>query len=81
MLKILQLQFIRAYLSEERSDADVVKLHEAADEEEEAVLLEANLYALASHFLWGLWGIVQSHISNIEFGYLVSIAFILIRLE
>lgn len=65
-----QLQFIRAYLSEERSDADVVKLHGAADEEEEAVLLEANLYALASHFLWGLWGIVQSHISNIEFGYL-----------
>lgn len=81
LLKILQLRFIRAYLSEERSNADVIKHHEATDEEEEAMLLEANVYALASHFLWGLWAIVQSHISSIEFGYLVSTAFILIHLE
>lgn len=82
MLKILQLRFIRAYLSEERSDADdVIKLRRATDEEEEAMLLEVNVYALASHFIWGLWGVVQSHMSNIEFGYLVSIAFILIHLK
>jgi len=38
------------------------------------MLLEVNMYALASHFLWGLWGIVQDHISSIEFDYLVSIS-------
>jgi len=39
--------------------------------DEEAILLEANAYALASHFLWGVWAIVQSHISTIQFAYLV----------
>lgn len=68
----LQLRFIRAYLAEERSGADAGNLPEIAKDEEEAMLMEANLYALASHFLWGVWGIVQSHISSIEFGYLVS---------
>lgn len=28
-------------------------------------------FALASHFLWGLWSIVQAKISSIEFGYMV----------
>lgn len=28
-------------------------------------------YALASHFLWGLWSIIQAKISKIEFGYMV----------
>uniref|UniRef100_A0A7N9AVE1 ethanolamine kinase n=1 Tax=Mastacembelus armatus TaxID=205130 RepID=A0A7N9AVE1_9TELE len=27
-------------------------------------------YALASHFLWGLWSIIQAKISKIEFGYM-----------
>lgn len=65
-----QLRFIRAYLAEERSGADTGRLPEITKDEEEAMLMEANLYALASHFLWGVWGIVQSHISSIEFGYL-----------
>lgn len=29
-------------------------------------------YALASHFFWGLWSILQASMSTIEFGYLVS---------
>lgn len=28
-------------------------------------------YALASHFFWGLWSILQASMSTIEFGYLV----------
>lgn len=28
-------------------------------------------FALASHFFWGLWSIVQAKISAIEFGYMV----------
>lgn len=42
----------------------------------EAVLcdmyVEANTYALASHFLWGMWAIVQYSTSDIPFDYLVS---------
>lgn len=36
----------------------------------EDMLLEVNRFALASHFLWGLWSIVQAKISSIEFGYM-----------
>jgi len=43
----------------------------AAAAAEEAVLLEANAYALASHFLWALWSVIQSNISTIQFAYLV----------
>ncbi|CAI2183682.1 7317_t:CDS:2 [Funneliformis geosporum] len=32
--------------------------------------LEANAFALASHVMWGLWGLVQSGQSNINFDYL-----------
>ena len=39
---------------------------------EQQIMLEANAYALASHFLWGLWSIIQANISTIEFGYLVG---------
>jgi hypothetical protein len=46
--------------------------HGDADAEED-ILLEVGVFALASHYMWGLWAIVQSHISNIQFGYLVSI--------
>lgn len=28
-------------------------------------------FALASHFFWGLWSIIQAKISSIEFGYMV----------
>uniref|UniRef100_A0AAY5K6D6 ethanolamine kinase n=1 Tax=Esox lucius TaxID=8010 RepID=A0AAY5K6D6_ESOLU len=28
------------------------------------------MFALASHFLWGLWSIIQARISKIEFGYM-----------
>jgi len=29
-------------------------------------------FALASHFFWGLWSMIQAKISTIEFGYMVS---------
>ena len=73
--------FIRAYLDVESTSKGLVngtqKAGEAGDcvdsqtDAEEAILFEANAYALASHFLWGVWSIVQSHISTIQFAYLV----------
>ncbi|TSK38336.1 Carnitine O-palmitoyltransferase 1, liver isoform [Bagarius yarrelli] len=61
-----QLHFFRNYLSE--SDA----VHEEAELEQ--MIVEANRFALASHFFWGLWSIIQAKISKIEFGYMVKSA-------
>ncbi|XP_040104659.1 choline/ethanolamine kinase-like [Oryx dammah] len=63
-----QLHFIRHYMAE-------VKKGEAISQEEQRnleadLLVEANRYALASHFFWGLWSILQASVSTIEFGYL-----------
>uniref|UniRef100_A0A669BR36 ethanolamine kinase n=1 Tax=Oreochromis niloticus TaxID=8128 RepID=A0A669BR36_ORENI len=62
-----QLLFIRSYLAEQHKDTNV-----AVDQTqiEEDLIIEANRYALASHFLWGLWSIIQAKISKIEFGYM-----------
>ncbi|XP_012504231.1 PREDICTED: choline/ethanolamine kinase isoform X1 [Propithecus coquereli] len=63
-----QLHFIRHYLAE-------VKKGETLSQEEqrrleEDLLVEVNRYALASHFFWGLWSILQASMSTIEFGYM-----------
>ncbi|XP_023284081.1 choline/ethanolamine kinase-like [Seriola lalandi dorsalis] len=62
-----QLHFIRNYLSEQKRYSDVTM---DQTQTEEDMIIEANRYALASHFLWGLWSIIQAKISKIEFGYM-----------
>ncbi|XP_056137402.1 choline/ethanolamine kinase [Lampris incognitus] len=64
-----QLQFIRSYLEEQRRGG-ASAVHEDQTQMEEEMLIEANRYALASHFLWGLWSIIQAKLSKIEFGYM-----------
>ncbi|KAI0228864.1 hypothetical protein LSAT2_020647 [Lamellibrachia satsuma] len=64
-----QLLFVRAYL-EEKEEKEGKESEEEQKEEEEQLLLELNAFALASHFLWGLWSAVQAQISDIKFGYL-----------
>ncbi|XP_019935090.1 choline/ethanolamine kinase [Paralichthys olivaceus] len=62
-----QLHFIRNYLLERGKYSDIP---EDQTKIEEDMIIEANRYALASHFLWGLWSIIQAKISKIEFGYM-----------
>lgn len=62
-----QLHFIRNYLAEQERCSHM-KIDQT--QVEEAMIIEANRYALASHFLWGLWSIIQAKISKIEFGYM-----------
>lgn len=62
-----QLNFIREYLKESKLSLD----------EEDSLVVEANAFALASHFMWCLWSIVQSKKSQIVFGYLVRIFMII----
>ncbi|XP_075409542.1 choline/ethanolamine kinase isoform X1 [Tenrec ecaudatus] len=63
-----QLHFIRHYLSEVKKGEAPSPEHQR--ELEEDLLVEVNRYALASHFFWGLWSILQASMSTIEFGYL-----------
>ncbi|XP_053175530.1 choline/ethanolamine kinase [Scomber japonicus] len=60
-----QLHFIRSYLAEQTRNSTMDQ-----KQIEEDMIIEANRYALASHFLWGLWSIIQAKISKIEFGYM-----------
>ncbi|XP_027710200.1 choline/ethanolamine kinase [Vombatus ursinus] len=63
-----QLHFIRNYLSVIQGDK--TPSPEERTRLEEKILLEANRFALASHFFWGLWSILQDIMSTIEFDYL-----------
>ncbi|XP_044048832.1 choline/ethanolamine kinase isoform X2 [Siniperca chuatsi] len=62
-----QLHFIRGYLAEQRRYSDITMDQTQIEED---MIIEANRYALASHFLWGLWSIIQAKLSKIEFGYM-----------
>ncbi|KAM6459697.1 choline kinase alpha [Liasis olivaceus] len=64
-----QLHFITSYLAASQSGFENLS-HEDKSQIEEDMLVEVNRFALASHFLWGLWSIIQAKISSIEFGYM-----------
>ncbi|XP_049748654.1 choline kinase alpha isoform X4 [Elephas maximus indicus] len=64
-----QLHFISHYLAAFQNEFKNLSNEEKSIIEEE-MLLEVNRFALASHFFWGLWSIVQAKISSIEFGYM-----------
>ncbi|XP_030129915.1 choline kinase alpha isoform X2 [Taeniopygia guttata] len=64
-----QLHFLSSYLSAFHDGFEDLSNDEKSELEEE-VLVEVNRFALASHFFWGLWSIIQAKISSIEFGYL-----------
>jgi len=71
-----QLNFIRVYLATlrgENSPCLAATAELTKEQEEEAVLKEVQSFTLASHFFWGLWSLVNSKVSQIPFGYLVSI--------
>ncbi|KAJ8928930.1 hypothetical protein NQ314_018438 [Rhamnusium bicolor] len=53
-----RLAFVRAYLDERGSRENPKK-----------VLREVEVFTLASHFFWSLWGVVNAGTSKIPFGY------------
>ncbi|KAM9481627.1 choline kinase alpha [Clarias gariepinus] len=67
--KAQQMHFFKSYLSE--YDPSMANLSEEVQlKMKENMLVEVNRFALASHFFWGLWSIIQARLSTIEFGYL-----------
>lgn len=67
----MQLFFIRAYL-EALNGVDHVTPREDCVSDEEQILFEVDVFVLASHFVGGVWSIVQCYLSDIQFGYMVS---------
>ncbi|XP_029439072.1 choline kinase alpha isoform X2 [Rhinatrema bivittatum] len=64
-----QIHFISSYMAEFQAGFENISNEEKSRIENE-MLVEVNRFALASHFFWGLWSILQAKISTIEFGYL-----------
>ncbi|XP_069480195.1 choline kinase alpha-like [Ambystoma mexicanum] len=64
-----QIHFFTNYLAEFQHGFENISNEEKSRIESE-MLIEVNRFALASHFFWALWSIVQARISTIEFGYL-----------
>lgn len=58
-----QYHFFRHYLSPDNPEL-------ASESELEAIYVETNCYALASHLYWAFWAIVQAKYSPIDFDYL-----------
>ncbi|XP_052410931.1 ethanolamine kinase 1 isoform X1 [Carassius gibelio] len=64
----LQLQWLRAYLEaykEYKSQGTQV-----SGTEVEVLYVQVNRFALASHFFWGLWALIQAQYSTIDFDFL-----------
>ncbi|GLJ18066.1 hypothetical protein SUGI_0318740 [Cryptomeria japonica] len=55
-------RFVRAYLSSYGEEVN--------DSEVEQLLEDAEMYVLANHILWGLWGIISDHVNDIDFDYI-----------
>lgn len=58
-----QYEFFEAYLSTHSKT-------ETTEKDLQRLYIEANSFTLASHYMWGLWSLVQSRTSEINFGYL-----------
>jgi thiamine kinase-like enzyme len=62
-----QLRFVRAYIRERESSKNLT--NEDVEEKAEALASDSRKWSVASHLMWGLWGLVQASQSEIEFDY------------
>uniref|UniRef100_A0A8C6JCP8 ethanolamine kinase n=1 Tax=Melopsittacus undulatus TaxID=13146 RepID=A0A8C6JCP8_MELUD len=66
--KDTQLQWLRSYL---QAYKQLTQGDQGVSEEElEALYVQVNKFALASHFLWACWGLIQDKYSTIDFNFL-----------
>ncbi|CAN0260571.1 unnamed protein product [Lampetra planeri] len=67
-----QLHFLRHYLAETQAGEKKGLVFKWISQgvKECAIAPFVFRFALASHFFWGLWSILQAHMSTIQFGYL-----------
>ncbi|KAJ8392328.1 hypothetical protein AAFF_G00076920 [Aldrovandia affinis] len=63
-----QLMWLRAYLEAYKEHRD--HSSEVTATEVEVLYVQVNRFALASHFFWGLWALIQAQYSTIDFDFL-----------
>uniref|UniRef100_A0A0D9WJ20 Choline kinase N-terminal domain-containing protein n=1 Tax=Leersia perrieri TaxID=77586 RepID=A0A0D9WJ20_9ORYZ len=56
-----QKKFVQSYLSSSGEEPDA--------EEVNSLIKSIEKYTLASHLVWGLWGIISEHVNDIDFDY------------
>ncbi|KAK9048908.1 hypothetical protein SSX86_032125, partial [Deinandra increscens subsp. villosa] len=44
--------------------------NQPVNSEVDSILKEVEKYTLASHLLWGLWGVISEHVNEIDFDYM-----------
>lgn len=64
----LQSQWLRAYLEAYKEYKGFRT--KVTEREVEILFIQVNQFALASHFFWGLWALIQAKYSTIEFDFL-----------
>ncbi|XP_036433614.1 ethanolamine kinase 1 [Colossoma macropomum] len=64
----LQLQWLRAYLEAYKEYKQ--QGTQVSSTEVEVLYVQVNRFALASHFFWGLWALIQAQYSTIDFDFL-----------
>lgn len=66
--RAFQLQWLRSYLEAYKEHKG--QCSEVTDREVEILFVQVNQFALASHFFWGLWALIQAKFSTIDFDFL-----------
>ncbi|KAL6502173.1 hypothetical protein OROHE_024766 [Orobanche hederae] len=61
-------RFLHIYLSASASEFRTGD--QSSDLDVHQLLQEVEKYTLASHLLWGLWGIISEHVNKIDFDYI-----------
>lgn len=61
--KDLQMDWLRIYLAE-------LNDQEPSDSEVRTLYVQVNKFALAAHFMWAVWALVQAEHSLIDFDFL-----------
>uniref|UniRef100_UPI00398EC5B7 ethanolamine kinase 1 isoform X2 n=1 Tax=Pristiophorus japonicus TaxID=55135 RepID=UPI00398EC5B7 len=66
--KSLQFQWLKSYLEALKEYKGLSA--EVIEKEVEVLYFQVNQFALASHFFWGLWALIQTKYSTIDFDFL-----------
>lgn len=66
--KELQKQWLRSYLEAFKECKGFVT--GVTDKDVEVLYVQVNQFALASHFFWGMWALIQAKYSTIDFDFL-----------
>jgi thiamine kinase-like enzyme len=64
-----QLAFLSSYVAAYEAHDQVTLSEDERERLVHGLYLEANKYGLMSHVVWGLWGLLQSINSTIQFDY------------